>query len=179
MTAFESYLLSLRDFDQRPYAQDGFTYYAFKKGFENGSRIAFNDSERTVDSSEPPLIPKRQVKLETAEGVTFEYIEGKRVIMVINRPGLDAPRELDPAETIETTMQAADSDEPAELINVRFVGGANHPLRQRIAAFREAQEKGTDTLTEGKVKEFTKAIDAAISSGIAVEQPDLTYFAIW
>lgn len=107
--------------------------------------------------------PIRSIDLETAEGIKYEYSAYTTGVsrLYIKKPGERVAREVNPVSEI-----AAESPEGMS-VGLRGTPELMQFVLGSIAERQEAHRLGLSKPTDGSIKEFTVAIQAALESGPA------------
>lgn len=155
--------------DQAPPESDNpYIYYTLERMFNNGSKIVgdllYGSDEWLSAFAE--RMATRYLTLVTEDGAEYRYADYNGVhptSLIIKKPGQTAPREVNTDTT--KSIEAQDSD---GLLSIRIHGAPEvmRGVHEALAKRREARQLGLDKPTEGTMKEFIAAVQAAIDSGV-------------
>ena len=137
--------------------------------FKDGSNIytASHQVNAPMIRDWPESLPMRTMRLTTPDDTTYEYdvyVNGK-IKLLVDSPQTRVPREIAEFE------QSFSSDIGNGLSfsitgSPEFMQGMTAAMHARI----EAQRLGVDIPTEGKMRDFTKALKASLRSGVLPEE---------
>lgn len=141
--------------------------YFFRKKFVNGSTInahsVHGDEEYLEAWGETE--PTRSINLKTVEGIEYDYsaYTTGRERLFIKKQGERVIREVDVSSNIDSDTSSS------IMVGVRGTPDFMRYMAEAIAERREADKLGLTKLTDGSLKEFTTAIQAALDSGLPPE----------
>ena len=132
--------------------------------FNNGTQVFAHSHEGNgvFMRDWPKTEAVRIIDIATADGTHYgysAYITGEKRLL-IERPGEKAPREVIPERVIESNLGHG--------LTLSVTGSTEvmRGITQAIQARQEARNLGLDIPTEGSMREFTQALEAAIKSGV-------------
>jgi hypothetical protein len=136
--------------------------------FKDGSNVYSASQEVNIPVLRhwPESLPLRTMRLTTPDDTTYEYdvyVNGTTKLL-IDSPQTRIPREIAEFE------QSIGSDLGNGLSfsitgDPEFMRGMTAEMQRRL----EAKRLGVDIVTEGKMRDFTKALQASLRSGVLLE----------
>lgn len=142
--------------------------YFLDKTFGNGSKIDGTSTHGTDEwlAMYAEAMPVRSINLRTKEGVKYDYTEeahGKTRLWV-RKPGESVMREEAPVDSIDL-----DSGN-GTFLHIDGTPEFMQAMAASLSERREVRKQELDRPTDGSMREFTAAIQAALSSGIEVTE---------
>lgn len=169
LSAFDDICIKLDDISEATLPREGHSTphvtYHLSERFSNGSLIEGHSTHGDEEwlRSWGETMSTRNIELTTSDGISYSYSENQpkaQKTLHIKRSGEQVPREVSPdTTTIETGNGTA--------LSARITGNPDfmRSMAAAIAEKREADKLGLSKLTDGSLKEFTAALQAALESG--------------